>query len=90
MTQEQADDKKDAAWRLADAFLESVYDKTLFEDRFDRGMAVMVLVARFVCQEQISPTSYLKWLKNKVEESVVDCTPEEAAAIDERRTETCH
>jgi hypothetical protein len=87
---EQADDKKDAAWRLADAFLNGLTDEATFEDRYDRGMAVMVLVARFVCQEEISPASYLKWLSSKVVDSVVAVTPEEATAIDERRTKTCH
>ena len=87
---EQAEDKKDAAWKLADAFLNGLTNENLFEDRHDRGMAVMVLVARFICQEEISPTSYLKWLTQKVSESVVSVSPEEAASIAERRTKTCH
>ena len=87
---EQAEDKKEAAWRLADAFLDGLCDEVVFDGRFDRGMAVMVLVARFVCQEQITPKSYLDWLAKKVRESIVAVTPEEAAAINERRKKACH
>jgi hypothetical protein len=90
---EQAEDKKDAAWLLSDAFLDGLYDELVFDSRFDRGMAVMVLVARFVCLEQMTPESYLEWLAKKVRESIVAVTPEEAAAIGEeheRRKRTCH
>ena len=52
MPQPQADDKKDAAWKLCDAFLDGVFSDLRFEGRYDRGMAVMMLVARFICQEQ--------------------------------------
>jgi hypothetical protein len=87
---EQAEDKKDAAWKLADAFLAGVFNDEMFDSRYDRGMAVMVLVARFICREQITPSSYLEWLTEKVRESILAATPEEAEAIAERRTKTCH
>ena len=92
---EQADDKKDAAWKLADAFLEGVYAEPLFVSRYDRCMAVFIVVVRFLCAEGVQVQAFTKWLTNKIEESVFESgSPEEAAALkmveEERRKRTCH
>lgn len=91
---EQDDEKKDAAWLISDAFLDRLYRDPLFVSRYDRGMAVMVLVARFICMEEITPSSYLKWLRQKVVASLIEePSPEAAEAArlaEERRRKACH
>lgn len=86
--------KKDAAYRLADAFLDGVYAEKSFDGRLDRGMAVAWVVMSFIVREKISPASYLKWLKRIVRDSVVILDTPEAAAIHnedlERRRKTWH
>lgn len=94
MRQPQADDKKDAAWKLADAFLDGVMREPLFKSRYDRCMAVFIVVVRFLCQEGVEAAAFTRWLADKIEESVFEAgSPEEAAALkmqEERRKRTCH
>ena len=60
--------KKVRAFELADEFLAKI--EAAYHDDRDEGMAIMILVMKFIVKYQIDPGTFLRWLTKTVKNSL--------------------
>lgn len=68
---EKCEEKKKAANDLAEAVVQLVFREPLFRNRYDRCMAVAVMVADFICKEQLEHASAMDFFGAAVANMIV-------------------